>query len=328
MKYRGSEIVVGAFVLAGLAVILVFVFMIRGFGYRGLMDYHVRYANAAGIVEGAPVKYNGMLRGRVKTMEIDKDDPTRIRVEMIVKKDTPITSRTIAKITRADILGDPYIDLHLGEEKAGTAANLAASGEQLPEGSEITAGEPFDLQATLDSAQQAIESLSDLAELVRGQVEGVIQIVSRVLANAEKLLSDDNRARIEATLDHLSKATAQVDDLVADNRQRLSDLIESAGRTTTNLEHVTTQVSEALHDILPKTNALLDETNHAVADMRGLIGSTGSVLSSLDVQQINDLLGNLDATTRNLTEFSRDLKDRPYRLIRTEKAQPPRFPTQ
>lgn len=327
MKYRPAEILVGAFVLAGFAVILAAIFLIHGVGLRSRVTYHALYANVAGIEDGTPVKYNGMLVGRVDGLKIDDEDRTKVRVTFAVREGTPVTARTVAKITKADILGDPYVDLHQLESQAPGSARLDEPGDILPQGSRILAGEPFDLQATLDDAAAAIESLSALAALVKRQVEAVIDDVRKVLQTAQRLLSDENRARIEETLARLADTSRGMQSLVADNRERLDGVIRSAQMTADSFRNASAQIDESLDRILPKAEILLDSTDRAVTDLRGLVVSAKGTLSAFDVQRINDLLDNLDSTTRNLAEFSRDLKDRPYRLIRPEKhdAQPERL---
>lgn len=325
MKYRGSEIIVGAFVLAGLFVIIAGIFTIRGLGYGALDEYYARYTNAGGIEIGSPVKFNGVLRGRVQDITIDQADPTRVKVTFAVRGGTPVTTRTIAKITRADLLGDPYVDLRFADVRPGTAAGLVAHGEPLAPGTEVGGGDAFDMQATLDNAQRAIESLSDLALLMKGQLEAVIQAVQRLLGSAEDLLSDENRARLEATLVHIEDATSQMDGIMADNRQHIDSIVRNADRTTADLGALTRRLDAAVDEVLPRATNLLDETSTSLADVRRVLGSADGVLRGLDMQQVADLLSNMDTATRNLADLSRDLKDRPYRLLRPDKPNPPRF---
>jgi phospholipid/cholesterol/gamma-HCH transport system substrate-binding protein len=326
MKYRGSEIIVGAFVLAGLAVIIVGIFTIRGLGWGGLEEYHALYLNAAGIEVNTPVKYNGILRGRVHAITIDEADPTRVRITFSVQQGTPITTRTIAKITRADLLGDPYIDLRFMETTPGTVTGLTTPGEKLEPGSEIAAGDAFDLQATLDHAQQAIESLSDLADLMKGQLESIIGAVQRLLDSAESLLSEENRTRIEATLENLQTATGDVNDLLEANRSRIDGILRNADAATQKLGVVADRVDAAIQDVVPKASDLIDHSRVALDDVRKLLATANTTLRGVDVQQVNDLLANVETASRNLSDMSRDLKERPYKLLRTEKPLAPRFP--
>ena len=322
MKYRASEIAVGAFVIGGFVLILVGIFTIRGLGAGGLVEYHALYSNAAGVEDGTPVKYSGMLVGRVQGLRIDDDDRSKVRVTFVVREGTPVTARTVAKITKADILGDPYVDLHVLESQAGGSVRLDDPGDILPPRSRVLAGEPFDLQATLDDAAAAIESLSALAALVKRQVEAVIDDVRRVLETAQRLLSEENRARVEETLARLADTAREVEALVAENRERFDGILRNAESTTANLSEASAQLDRSLDTILPKAETLIDSTDRTLADIRGLVSTADDSLSSLDAQRVNDILENLDATTRNLSEFSRELKDRPYRLIRTEKREP------
>lgn len=322
MKYRTTEMLVGAFMLVGVAIILIGIFMIRGLGTAGLVEYHALYSNAAGVEAGTAVKYNGMLVGRVKQLRIDDDDRTKVRVTFVVRDDTPVTARTLAKITKADILGDPYVDLHVLESESGSSVRLDDPGDILPPRSRVLAGEPFDLQATLDDAAAAIESLSALASLVKRQVEAVIEDVRRVLETAQRLLSEENRARVEETLARLAETAREVEALVAENRERFDGILRNAEATTGNLEEASAQLDRSLDTMLPKAEGLIDTADRTLADVRSLVASTDASISSLDAQRINDVLENIEATTRNLAEFSRELKDRPYRLIRTEKREP------
>jgi phospholipid/cholesterol/gamma-HCH transport system substrate-binding protein len=326
MKTRNLEILVGAFTLAGLAVIIVGIFVIRGLGAAPLIGYHALYANAAGVEDGTPVKYNGMLVGRVQELRIDEDDRSKVRVSFEVRVGTPVTTRTVAKITKADILGDPYIDLHQLEPLAGQSQRLDAPEDILAEGSRVLAGEPFDLQATLDDAAAAIESLSSLAALVKRQVEALIEDIRNLLQGAEKLLSDENRARVEETLARLADTSREIEGLVVDNRAHLDVVLANAEASTQSLRSATQQIDESLDDLLPEGQRLLAQTRETMGEMQALVERTKETMTALDVQQLNDLLSNLEATSRNLSEFSRDLKDRPYRLLRPEKPQPSRFP--
>jgi len=326
MKTRNKEILVGAFTLAGLALIIVGIFVIRGLGAAPLVAYHALYANAAGVESGTPVKYNGMLVGRVEELRIDDDDRSKVRVTFEVREGTPVTARTVAKITKADILGDPYVDLHQLEPLSGQSQRLDAPEDMLAEGSRVLAGEPFDLQATLDDAAAAIESLSSLAALVKRQVEALIEDIRRLLQGAEKLLSDENRARVEETLSRLADTSREIEGLVVDNRAHLDVALANAEASTQSLRSATQQLDESLDDLLPEGQRLLEQTRQTMGEMQSLVQKTQETMTALDVQQLNDLLANLEATSRNLSEFSRDLKDRPYRLLRPEKPQPSRFP--
>ncbi len=322
MKQTTTEILVGAFVTAGLAVILVGIFVIRGLGTGALVEYHALYSNVAGIENGTPVKYNGMLVGRVRSLAIDDTDRSKVRVTFIVRDGTPVTPRTVAKITKADILGDPYVDLHQLESEVGGSVRLDEPGDLLPGGSRVLAGEPFDLQSTLDDAAAAIESLSALATLVKRQVEAVIDDVRRLLDTTQRLLSEENRARIEETLDGLSATAREIEGTISENRERFDTVMRNAEASSDTLRSASLKIDASLEKVLPRTETLLATADKTLGDIRLLVATADGTLSALDAQRVNDLLDNLDATTRNLAEFSRDLKDRPYRLIRTEKREP------
>ena len=120
---------------------------------------------------------------------------------------------------------------------------------------------------------------------------------------------------------------SQVDGMLADNRSRIDSIAVNAEQATSNLTQLSNKLDTAVDDLLPKATALLDDTRASLADVREVLRTTDSKLHGLDMQQVADVLENIDTATRNLSDLSQDLKDRPYKLIRTEKPELSRFPT-
>lgn len=327
MSYRKSEIAVGTFVLAGVVVILFGIFTIRGYGLGTTRPYHSYYENVNTIVEGSAVKYNGMMVGRVQAVSVDPERPDRIRVDFTVLDDPAIRITDVmhAKITKADLLGDEYIDIRVTGALEGSPESLAARGTELSPGSPIPAGEPFDLQRALEDLQEVIGKVDSLLADASDQVRAALARMNRILDDAHGIVSEDNLAAIRGAVTDVAATASELRSLLGENRERVETIFASVGRTSENLERVSGEVAETVAALRPDIEELTGDLQAAVRTLQATLDGASDTLDGLDVAQVNEVVDNLDIASRNLAEFAREIKERPYRLIRKEKRSPKEF---
>src|SRR5204863_634593 len=107
-----------------------------------------------------------------------------------------------------------------------------------------------------------------------------------------------------------------IDTMLAENRERIDGIVTNADKTTAQMSELTIKLTDAVDDVLPKATALLDETRSSLADVRQVLSTADGAMRGLDMRQVSDVIENLDTASRNLSDLSRELKDRPYKLIR------------
>jgi phospholipid/cholesterol/gamma-HCH transport system substrate-binding protein len=120
-----KEMRVGAFVLAGLIVAGIVIFLIGD--EKRLFDakvtFHTSFSDVQGLKAGAPVRLGGIDIGTVSRVA-HADDPAdnRLYVDMhIVKREAPrIKQDTVAKVSNKGLLGDKMIELVGGSPSAPT----------------------------------------------------------------------------------------------------------------------------------------------------------------------------------------------------------------
>jgi len=122
MAKRNLEILVGLFVLLGLAA-LVFVALkaanLTSFSNGATYALSARFDNIGGLKARAPVRSAGVVVGRVTSISLDPKTFQGV-VSMEVNKGYDFPKDTSAKILTAGLLGDQYIGL----EPGGDTANL------------------------------------------------------------------------------------------------------------------------------------------------------------------------------------------------------------
>jgi len=122
MNQKGTEVVVGLFVLIGL-VCLGYLAVRLGkldvFGNHGYVVYG-DFANVAGLRRGDAVEIAGVNVGRVDSLRLVED---RARLGLRLDADVKVQEDSIASIRSRGLIGDKYIAISLG-----ASSNTVAPG--------------------------------------------------------------------------------------------------------------------------------------------------------------------------------------------------------
>ena len=113
MKRRGVEIVVGIFVLAGVAC-LVYVSLVLGqVGWFGSKEYdlYANFDNVEGLLFGATVEIAGVQVGRVRGIELDED---HARVTLAIKAKYELDNEVICSVRTKGVIGEKFLRLEPG----------------------------------------------------------------------------------------------------------------------------------------------------------------------------------------------------------------------
>lgn len=125
------DLLVGLFVLVGLAAVAYLSFSVGGLSYGGPggLRLFAEFDQTGGLKPRSPVMISGVKVGQVKGIGLAAN--YRARVELDLDQRLKIPSDTSASIVTAGILGDRYISLQLGGEeqilKPGETINFTES---------------------------------------------------------------------------------------------------------------------------------------------------------------------------------------------------------
>src|SRR5579871_1114637 len=109
---------VGLFVVIAAAVLAGSVVAVSGGMGKAAVPYHVWFHYAGGVQPGAPVRFGGLLVGKVERVRIDPANSTRIQIDFQVDRGTPVKTDSVAKITALGPLTDNYIEITTGTVNA------------------------------------------------------------------------------------------------------------------------------------------------------------------------------------------------------------------
>jgi len=120
------DLVVGLFVLAGLAAVAYLSLGVGGFSFRGPGGFrlYADFDETGGLKQRAQIVISGVKVGQVDSIKLD--DSYRARVALDLDPGLKLPVDTSASIMTAGLLGDRYISLQLGGE-----TELLKSGDHI-----------------------------------------------------------------------------------------------------------------------------------------------------------------------------------------------------
>ena len=301
---------VGFFVIAAAAILIVTVFSLSGVFGVSVAKYRTYFPFAGGLEPGASVRYAGGPKvGRVEKLQLDPKDPSRIEITFSVLSGLPVKSDSHVRIMSLSPLGDNHLEILPGTEKS----QLAAPGAILPSDPYVDFNAlTAKINDIAPQAQQLLKTLNDRATELKVTVDRMNDLINDqnrsnlagTLADARGML-EENRPQIKSTLGHLNTASEKLEPLIQDLRKTSAQANEA-------LNHIDGLVTDNRADI----RQAVTELRSALLNVTEL---TGRLDQTLDVNSdnIDELLENMRHVSQNLKEFTNTIKTRPYTLIRS-----------
>ena len=248
MRERGLEFKVGLLILVSSAIFLGLIFVLGNLSLSSGFTIHVDYDYVGSLQPGAPVKLSGIKVGKVKAVELfgGREDPAihqrvQVRVTAWVEDRVSDAIRGDAEffINTAGVLGEQYLEIVPGKDwdhppiKPGTIVHDPHFVHDPPR-----------------------------TDLVVARLYEVLDGVSSVLR--------DDRDAIKHLLANGASAVAEVNQLLADNRAQIGELIGA-----------TTAVAKEGRTTLARVNAGLGDGRPVASLIASADGALATAKSSL-----------------------------------------------
>lgn len=289
---KSTEAKVGAFIVICAAVLAVTIYYVNKSEFRGKQVPYRMYLHYAGGVEpGTTVLFGGIAVGKVTAVHPDKQDPTRIEVSLGVKAGTPVNASSLSKVGSINLFGNPVVSITTGRNDA----------PRLPPGAEI----PSQETVSMDEVQRKVVALADTAQRTFASVN---TDVNNLTADARQLLANLNKTTGKANQQHVAAILSNADRTVAQLSSRIGPTLDNVNQTVSNANRTITSLQQPLQTDLAEIQRTLQDT-------RALIGNVQTVVSE-NREDINDSFENIRITTDNLNDFTRNIKEQPWSLVR------------
>lgn len=251
---------VGAFVIVLIsAIILAIIWLSSGFSFVQYRTYMVYSQEpVTGLSIDAPVEYNGVNVGSVKSIEIDKTNPHLVIVLINIKVGTPITRGTYAVLTTRGITGITY--LALKDSSTDLRPLVAEAGQKYP----VIRTSPSlfmrldtiinEFATNFRKVSESIETLlnKENQESIRMTLQNLKEVTGTLSANSQKL---------NAILENTSRATQQLGPLMQSSTGTMKTLetqtLPAAYRMLNNLDNVSRTLSEVAAELKQNPSILI-----------------------------------------------------------------------
>lgn len=124
MAQRTTDLVVGLFMVAGIAALLVLALQVSGLSPKSSGDSYTLYANfndAGGLTSRARVSMAGVTIGSIRDIQLNRETfQARVVMDVDASVDN-IPADSAAVIRTSGLLGEQYIDVSVGGDMASLA---------------------------------------------------------------------------------------------------------------------------------------------------------------------------------------------------------------
>jgi phospholipid/cholesterol/gamma-HCH transport system substrate-binding protein len=308
-----NYLIVGLFTIVVVTGLFVTVSLLTG--RTGATDnYYASYDNVSGIRFGTRVLYEGYPVGQVEEiLPRQVDGKTRFLVEMSVIRGWKIPKDSTAEIAASGLLAAVTMTIREGK-----------STEILTPGSELASRETNNIMLSVGDLAR------DIKDLTETEIRPLMTHLNVIVRGVSELIGGDQGAQMggdvrqlirlmsEAAPDivrNVNNFSTKLDALMSErNMKALDSTIDNMGASARNMADVTRQLGETRKSL----DALLGEIRGIVVDNKdGINQSVDDLRHTTETiaRYIDSINQNLDITARNMSEFSRALRQNPGLLL-------------
>jgi phospholipid/cholesterol/gamma-HCH transport system substrate-binding protein len=264
--------------------------------------YYTLFDQTNGLQTSSPVLLRGVKVGSVTDIGFDYGKSERVVVTVAIKRGFNIPTDSYLKLFSNGLMGGKAIEIVKGSEATY-----------------------FEKHAVIPSQTEndLLEYASVSVEELLSKLDDAIASLTTTLGNIDTLV-EDNAVAIHGTMTNIEKLTGRLDDLLADEKEHIDEIMSGIGSLSLNLkrnsDHIDNVVASAdrIVDSLDKANlkGVVDSLAITIGRVNGVLGQitegSGSVSKLVDDPRLYD---SLVAATANLSYLLEDLKAHPSRYI-------------
>jgi len=183
-----NQIKVGMVVVISIGILLGLFFKMGNFDFtKKGYNINVVFNFAGGIATNAPVRLLGVEVGQVEEISIQYGEETKVLIKLWLDDSTKLTEDAIAYVSALGLMGEKYIEIKPGSNKAPIL---------MPD-STIAGEDPFQIEAFTEKGEKLLD---DLAVALKG-INGIV---------------DENQDELKSIMENVEVTTANLKELSGD----------------------------------------------------------------------------------------------------------------
>ncbi len=283
-------------------------------------SYHAIYRNVTGVKFGSQVFYEGYPIGQVtEVVPEERDGRMVFRINFDVSKGWRIPNNSVAEVGASSLLSAISLNISAGDSQTA-----------LQPGEQITANEATNLFDVVEGVAGQISNLTEedikplLANLTRGGgiLADLLENDGRVIFEQARTLVDVLSMKAPVIVDQfglfagdleelgesLSRSTEQINALMTEqNREKLEGILDNLDEASATLDNLMIEGNL----MIGSANELMENSQEDLAQTMEDLQHTAATLA----RHIDSINHHLDGTSRNMYEFSRQIRQNPGLLL-------------
>lgn len=323
---------VGLLILLGVAVFSGLFLWLRGFS-PGNRSYQatIRFPNAEGMQVGAPVRYRGVIAGKISAIRVSAN---YAEVDIRIQPATTIIPKNITvEAKQSGLVGETFIDITPNAQLAESAISenplspncnnelIVCNGSYLQGTTSVTLTELLGSVirfTNLFSSPEFFGNVQTLTKNFAAAAEGVDTLAGEVTILSKSVRGElgtlSASARTSATsigqaADQIGLTAGELEGLIADNRSSLVSTLDNISRASAGVQEIIVSLSPVLNErgeFLSNLQTLSANAAEASANLRNLSELVGTSDNILLLQQTLD---SARATFQNAQKITSDLDE-------------------
>lgn len=271
--------------------------------------YLVVYDRVDGLVESSKVTVNGYQIGLVKSITFTPDNSGKLIVSFMVDEDFRIPVNSVAQIVSSDIMGTRSIKLNLSNEK-----RAYQSYDTIPGAVEDDLKEQVSMQ---------VLPLKNKAEQLLSTIDSAITVLTVIFNEDARENLSESFANINNTINNIEKTTADLQNIVASEKEGIKHIITNIDDITTTFNNNTKKLEATIKNLASFSDTLANiSISPLLANISGASEQILVILEKLNSDESTaGLLLNDDKLYRSITDLSDNLSF----LITDIQANPKRY---
>ncbi|MBC7103142.1 MAG: MCE family protein [Parvibaculum sp.] len=281
MEIKSNNVLIGAFTLAAIVGIFLFLLWVSGVQINKQFAYYriVFDGSVSGLSESGPVQYNGLPVGKVTDLRLMDNNPNKVVAIIEIDARTPVKEDSIAQLELSGLTGVAFIQLTGGSPES--APLVAKPDQDYP----VIRAAPSSLQDLLKSGPETLQNANELIEELNKLVAENRRSVNEALSNLavmSKALADSSDdvtvalKQISEASRHLNSIGRSADDLMKDD---VKAFIGDAREAARAYREVAEELDAVLKQSGPGLGAGLSQLPQLVAETRSLVSSLDRIAS-------------------------------------------------
>jgi len=287
---------VGVFVLAGLLLFAVGLFMIgdRQMAFAKKFTVYTEFAKITGLQPGAIIRVAGAKAGSVKDIipPTSPSDKFKVKLEITEELHPLVRTDSVATIETEGLVGGTFLAVGAGSDAAPAA----------PENATIPGKEPFAIADLLQRMNETITKVNDTIDDLKDDVQTAVQSIGDTVENANQLIADvsDDVKTMASAGSRIAENAADIADGVRKGEGTLGKLIKDD-----EFYRRATSIAKNAEDIANDAREVIQQAKKALNDLQAKNGPVQGLATNVK-QTMDDARAAMSGFAENMEALKRN----------------------